>query len=72
MIHHGYLFEIGPDGYGYTVDETESGQSYPIHIARIEGIPTPVIGLEGRKVTFSVVNQRVEKAMLQNSLATSV
>ena len=71
MIHHGYLFEIASDGYGYIVDETETGQSYPIHLARIEGLPTPVIGLEGRKVTFSIENQRVENAMLESSLATS-
>jgi hypothetical protein len=71
MMHRGCLFEIGSDGYGYIVDETESGQSYPIHIASIEGLPTPVTGLEGRKVTFSIENQRVAKAMLESSLATS-
>ena len=71
MIHHGYLFEMGSDGYGYIVDETEPGESHPIHTARIEGLPTPVIGLEGRKVTFCIEHQRVEQAMLVSSLATS-
>ncbi len=41
--------KMGPDGYGYVIDDTEPGQSYPIHVKRIEGtFPPQLTELEGR------------------------
>ena len=64
MLHDGNLFEIGSDGYGYIVDQTEPGQSYPINLTKIKGIPSSVLDMEGWPVTFQIENQRVEKVML--------
>ena len=71
MLHDGYLFEVGADGYGYIIDETEPGQSYPIQVERIGGLPNPVIDLEGCKVTFYIENKRVENAMLASRTLTA-
>ena len=69
MVHHGYLFEMGSDGYGYVIDESDPGQSYPIQTANIEGLPKRATELEGRKVTFSVENSRVENAVVLSANA---
>ena len=65
MSNKGYLFEMGPDGYGYIIDQADSRNSYPIHVNKIIGAPAPGIELEGRSVTFSIENQRVENVELE-------
>jgi hypothetical protein len=61
----GTLFEMGPDGYGYLIDECAGGRSYAFDVSMIAGtsIDDPT-ELEGVSVTFTIVEGRPTKVNL--------
>lgn len=72
-LHTGVLFEVGPDGYGYILDRTESGKSYAFHAGMLNELPAGtgaanLSELEGLRVTFTVARRRVESVALAAAL----
>jgi len=51
----GKIFELGPDGYGYILDNKEPSRSYAFHLDQITGFnraATASADLEGQAVRF--------------------
>jgi hypothetical protein len=59
-VRRGKLFEMGPDGYGYLIDEAKPSNIYAFHTSMIEGsVPEgEVVDFEDCVVSFTLLNER--------------
>jgi len=59
-VRRGKLFEMGPDGYGYLIDEANPSHIYAFHTSMIEGAvaESEVVDFEDCVVNFTLVNER--------------
>lgn len=64
-IRSGRLFEMGPDGYGYLLDDTQPERSYAFHTSMLEGsVSDSPTALEDREVSFTLVQGRPDRIRL--------
>jgi hypothetical protein len=68
----GRLFEIGPDGYGYILDDSEPGRSYAFHVSMMRDPPLGfdrerALAWEGMHVRFSLVSGRPSGVQIASS-----
>jgi hypothetical protein len=69
-IRRGRIFELGPDGYGYILDEQDPRCSYAFHTAQLTAARNGTGRLEeqqdGLRVTFQIsVEGQVERVWLE-------
>jgi hypothetical protein len=67
-LRAGSLFEMGPDGYGYLIDQQEPGSTYAFHTSMLEGeFSGDPVQLEGAPVRYSLDKRiRVSQVQLLN------
>jgi len=67
-LRSGTIFELGPDGYGYILDNSEPGRSYAFQVDQILDLVSVVTDfrqLEGAAVSFRLsVNGQIEEVSL--------
>jgi len=70
MFLLGKLFEVGPDGFGYIIDQSES---YPVDVSQIPDLPPSVsfAALEGHVVRFHLKDGRVHDVTFVKDAASA-
>lgn len=76
-IRRGRIFELGPDGYGYILDEQDPRRSYAFHLTQLtaaggaseaarNGTERVEEQQDGRRVTFQISAEgQIEQAWLE-------
>ena len=60
----GHIFELGVDGFGYIVNESESKQSHPFNVSKLEARNGRHLPLEGASVRYLIHNSKITKVKL--------
>ena len=72
----GTIFELGPDGYGYVIDQQEPGRSYAFRVDQLSGMAEAEARcqLDGRAVRFSLAadGRTIQTITLARSAATTL
>ena len=67
----GRVLEIGADGFGYIVDESEPARSHPFHVSKLSHWDGRLDSLEGAAVRYLLRDHRVIKVELAQTLITN-
>jgi hypothetical protein len=62
----GTIFELGPDGYGYIIDQREPGRNFAFRVEQLLETAVAETKLEGRAVRFDVApdGRTIQNVML--------
>ncbi len=60
----GFIYELGLDGYGYIVNNDNHAFSHPFNISNLNSQNVRRKSLEGAKVRYQLIDQRIAKVEL--------